>query len=628
VGYPLRVSQPQSLIDTDFEYGSQATKWESLGLTNNRPFAPVPQTPVLNVSDVTFNAAARLVTVTLAVSSTITVNTVVSSVPTVGYAQYVTNTAHNFQPGQYVLIAGASNAGYNGRFLITSVPTATTFVVPNLTTAAATFSGGTAIAGVAPGVGVNLPAQALIVQDTLLPAANGIFTIEATPATNTFTYTAKAVNTSASITASIFDLNKTLVFFSTPYSAAPIPMTGVPAINSLAQTVTTAFPHGLSIGNEISVSNIAGTNPPNGNFTVASVSSPTTFVYYANPTVGVPATLSLGIAAATGTGLVAGFSGTTAVAGYVTYTTSAAHNFSAGHWVNIASASVAGYNGLFQIIQTPTATTFVVANSQTGAATWTGAATVNPMVYVRPQSSILHRSFDGGVLFASNSISNHVSTIRQTRRYFRYQSGKGIQVSSGTILRPYATIDAITSSSTTVTVKTREQHNLQVGTVVAITGCNETAYNGTFAITGITGLNSFTYTALSVPSVTTASGSYAVSVVSWFGATNRLGMFDAQNGLFFEFDGQQLYAVRRNSVYQLSGKSTVTQGLHTSIVAFAPAASELVTFPIIPDEANVLLPPVTEEPTIRIACEYVELELVIPAERNLMKRFSLPSEIF
>ena len=33
----FRVSTPQSLIDTDFEYGLQPTKWEFLNLTNNRP---------------------------------------------------------------------------------------------------------------------------------------------------------------------------------------------------------------------------------------------------------------------------------------------------------------------------------------------------------------------------------------------------------------------------------------------------------------------------------------------------------------------------------------------------------------------------------------------------------------
>ena len=33
----MRVSTPQSLIDTDFEYGLQSTKWEFTQLVNNRP---------------------------------------------------------------------------------------------------------------------------------------------------------------------------------------------------------------------------------------------------------------------------------------------------------------------------------------------------------------------------------------------------------------------------------------------------------------------------------------------------------------------------------------------------------------------------------------------------------------
>ena len=34
-----KVSNPQSQIDTDFEYGTQSTKWEALSMINNNPFA-------------------------------------------------------------------------------------------------------------------------------------------------------------------------------------------------------------------------------------------------------------------------------------------------------------------------------------------------------------------------------------------------------------------------------------------------------------------------------------------------------------------------------------------------------------------------------------------------------------
>jgi hypothetical protein len=49
----LRVSQPQALIDTDFEYGVQPTKWESINLQNYRQGAYyIPQ-----VSSVIQNAS-------------------------------------------------------------------------------------------------------------------------------------------------------------------------------------------------------------------------------------------------------------------------------------------------------------------------------------------------------------------------------------------------------------------------------------------------------------------------------------------------------------------------------------------------------------------------------------------
>ena len=43
----MRFLNPQSQIDTDFEYGTQGTKWESLTMINNNPFAYKSQTPLI-----------------------------------------------------------------------------------------------------------------------------------------------------------------------------------------------------------------------------------------------------------------------------------------------------------------------------------------------------------------------------------------------------------------------------------------------------------------------------------------------------------------------------------------------------------------------------------------------------
>jgi len=57
----LRTSNPQSLIDTDYEYSIQTTKWEQLGMVNNQPYAYyVTATGNLGVIDVRANNGSRI----------------------------------------------------------------------------------------------------------------------------------------------------------------------------------------------------------------------------------------------------------------------------------------------------------------------------------------------------------------------------------------------------------------------------------------------------------------------------------------------------------------------------------------------------------------------------------------
>src|SRR5205823_8360011 len=55
-----------------------------------------------------------------------------------------TTAAHGFSVGQSVVIAGVAVAGYNGTFVIASVPTPTTFTYTNPTAGLAASGGGTA----------------------------------------------------------------------------------------------------------------------------------------------------------------------------------------------------------------------------------------------------------------------------------------------------------------------------------------------------------------------------------------------------------------------------------------------------------------------------------------------------
>jgi hypothetical protein len=473
----FRTASPQSLIDTDFEYGTQSSKWESVGLINNRPFSFPNPTALSNIATITQNANSRTVTVALN-TVTATPNAIAAatfnSVGLTGFFEVTTAAAHGFSAGQYVTLSGVTTTlGYNDTWLIHTVTSTTKFVVQSTLTGTATFSSASAIAGVAP---KNF--TPLTISDTFLIIANGNFLVETGGGTGTFTYTARAANTTA-LTA-LFDSNKTNIFVGTLYSGASIGATGTAtfAVSTNKVTVTTAIAHGLSIGNEVAITGITGTNPPNGSQLVAQITSPTVFAYYV---------------------------------------------------VGSAPSSL---------------------------------TTSNANVYTRPQAQFLHRPFDGGVMFSANALSNNEQAIRQTRRYFRYQSGKGIQMSSGTVLKPSFQIEALTSAGTTATVQTKEKHNLQPGATITISGANEANYNTTTTVTSVTGFNTFTYT-MAGSATSPASGNHYTVIANWNGAINRLGIFDSQNGLFWEFDGTTLWAVRRSSVYQIAGRVSATLGSTT-----------------------------------------------------------------
>ena len=243
-------------------------------------------------------------------------------------------------------------------------------------------------------------------------------------------------------------------------------------------------------------------------------------------------------------------------------TTTNAHGLSIGDGIFVRNTVAATNppNGAFFVKTVPNSNTFTFDAdvSPTGIITATGGTT---NLYVRPYTSSVHRPFDGGVSFSTGTPYHGNQLVRQTRRYFRYQSGKGIQFSTGTNLKPTFQVDSVTSSGTTVTVKTKFPHNVGVGASITVSGAQQSEYNGTFSVATVPTDLTFTYTALSAPAVTPATGfPISISPQSWYGSKIRVGMFDEQNGFFFEYDGQTLHAVRRSSTDQLSGGVSVTNG--------------------------------------------------------------------
>jgi hypothetical protein len=152
--------------------------------------------------------------------------------------------------------------------------------------------------------------------------------------------------------------------------------------------------------------------------------------------------------------------------------------------------------------------------------------------------------------------------IRQTRKYFRYQSGKGIQVSFAVNFSPSTSIDTMSRSGTTATITTRYPHRLSAGVSVKIYGAEVSSgvnyWNNDFTVASIVNNYSFTVTLSGAPVDQTAQGLLEYYVNGWQNSRLKCGLFDDQNGLFFEYDGQELYCVRRSSVQQISGTASVT----------------------------------------------------------------------
>jgi hypothetical protein len=100
----LRVSQPETLIDTDFEYGLQPTKWETVELINNTPsfFSKSGDTTINGILSMVTTATSREVKVT-------------------------TQDNHGLAVGIPINVSGSKSITADGSYIINSIPDPKTF---------------------------------------------------------------------------------------------------------------------------------------------------------------------------------------------------------------------------------------------------------------------------------------------------------------------------------------------------------------------------------------------------------------------------------------------------------------------------------------------------------------------
>jgi len=245
---------------------------------------------------------------------------------------------------------------------------------------------------------------------------------------------------------------------------------------------------------------------------------------------------------------------------------------------NWSGTGVTGVNGNFFIESVPQSNSFVFSS------TVAAVGTVVPSggsIFVQPYSTVTHRPFDGGVLLTPLVTTHGAMVCRQSKKVFRYQSGKGMLWSSGTVFCPNNDISRIVASGLTVgsniTVQTDVYHGAQIGATIQLRGVKSTGYNGTYTITDINDSKSLNVVATStLGALVPAFQEQPRFIISgWHGSSARAGCFDDQNGIFWEWDGQNLWAVKRSCTFQLAG--TVISAIGGQVLVGNTYTDNLVT---------------------------------------------------
>ena len=224
------------------------------------------------------------------------------------------------------------------------------------------------------------------------------------------------------------------------FGADVIPATTGASESGTTVTITTSTPNGFVVGQTVT---IAGLTPAgyNGTYTIASVSSSTSFTYF-NATTGLTPTTTAGtVILNAGTAFIPATTGATESGNVVSITTAAPHGFIVGQSVTIAGLTPAGYNGTFTVASVPTTTTFTYVDTNSGltATTTTGTAVL----------------------------------------------------ATGVV--PIPSAFPATETGNVVTITTLAPHGFVVGQNVTIAGLTPAGYNGTFTITSVPTTTTFTY---------------------------------------------------------------------------------------------------------------------------------------
>jgi hypothetical protein len=219
--------------------------------------------------------------------------------------------------------------------------------------------------------------------------------------------------------------------------------------------------------------------------------------------------------------------------------------------------------------------------ARTAGAINTSLTGITGTVYPRPDSFFVHRPFDGGVQLGTGGPQHGAQAIRQSKKYIRYQSGKGIMYTTGALFAPSYDLRSVTADGievgSLITIETDDNdHGVQVGGIIRLLGVQTPGYNSggetavppRFDYEVVDVVNERTFKVRSQRRLGSTTGELGfaaqMSVVSWHGATVRSGIFDDQNGIFWEYDGTNISVNQRTGTKQVAG--TIAIGVDSNSI--------------------------------------------------------------
>jgi hypothetical protein len=324
------------------------------------------------------------------------------------------------------------------------------------------------------------------------------------------------------------------------FSISGASLGGSPTTNDMTITVSNVDVAGTIT--EVTASGVPVSGDTIAFFKAVSLSAPTTSIVGNGTTVTYSAIAKINVAFATNHGLVPGDTI------LVSITSS-----SSGH--DLAS-------GPFFVDEVPGLDNFTYTARSTGTVTPSG---ISGSVYPRTDSFYTHRPFDGGVQLGTGSPAHGAQAVRQSKKYIRYQSGKGIMYTTGALFAPSYDLRSVdadgTSIGSIITCVTDDlNHGLQVGAEVQLVGLTTAGYNDHYTVASV--IDEITFTVLAQNNLAATSASFGdqpvVALYRWQGATVRAGAFDDQNGIFFQYDGSNLAVGLRSSTFQIAGTVVAT----------------------------------------------------------------------